>query len=269
MDHLRRNLAPVSDAAWKQIEEEASRVLRLNLAGRALLDFEGPKGWDYSAVGTGRIRDLAQTDKAAEGTTLAVREVQPLVELRSPFTVNRAELDAADRGALDIDVAPVTTAAQALGNLEDTLVFYGNTAVRGVVTASTHSPLTIPEDFNNFPRVVAQAIAAVRQAGVAGPFGMAMGPRCYTTLLETAEHGGYPLLEHIKLILGGPVMWAPAVNGSVLLSLRGGDHILVVGEDISIGYTSHDATTVQLYLEESLTVRIVDPRAAIALVYPG
>jgi uncharacterized linocin/CFP29 family protein len=268
MDHLRRDLAPVSDAAWSAIEEEATRVLRLGLAARALIDFDGPHGWDYAAVATGRVRDVEGSTGDAGTVTVAARDVYPLVELRTPFRLSRAELDAVDRGARDPDLDPVTTAAQALARAEDTLVFYGNSVARGIVTASTHKPLPLPADFDTFPRTVAQGVAALRQAGVGGPYGMAMGPRCYTTVMESAEHGGYPLLEHVKLILGGPVIWAPAVDGSVLLSLRGGDHTLVVGEDASIGYSTHDAGGVELYLEESLTVQVLDPRAAIALVYP-
>jgi uncharacterized linocin/CFP29 family protein len=268
MDHLRRDLAPISDAAWSAIEDEASRTLRHVLAARALVDFDGPHSWEYAALGTGRTRDLEPV-AGRTPTSVAAREVQPLLELRTPFTLSRAELDAIDRGAVDPDLDPVTVAAQALGTAEDRLVFHGSATVRGIVTASVHSPLSIPEDFDTFPRTVAQAVAALRDAGVGGPYGMAMGPRCYTTVLESSEHGGYPLLEHVKLILGGPVMWAPAVDGSVLLSLRGGDHTLVVGEDTSIGYAAHDATSVQLYLEESIAMQVRDPRAAIGLVYPA
>ncbi len=69
------------------------------------------------------------------------------------------------------------------------------------------------------------------------------------------------------MILGGPVVWAPAVDGAVVLSQRGGDFELVVGEDFSIGYLAHDAETVTLYLEESIAVRINCPDAAVRLAY--
>jgi uncharacterized linocin/CFP29 family protein len=69
-------------------------------------------------------------------------------------------------------------------------------------------------------------------------------------------------------MLDGPVVWAPAVDGAIVVSQRGGDFELVVGQDISIGYTDHDAESVSLYLEESLTFRVDSPEAAVRLAYP-
>ena len=86
-------------------------------------------------------------------------------------------------------------------------------------------------------------------------------------MIETTQRGGYPVLEHLRLILGGPVIWAPAVDGAVVISLRGGDFELVCGEDVSIGYRRHDADAVSLYLEESITFRNHGPEAAVALRY--
>jgi uncharacterized linocin/CFP29 family protein len=84
-------------------------------------------------------------------------------------------------------------------------------------------------------------------------------------VLETSEHGGYPLLDHLRKIIGGPLVWAPGVDGAVVVSQRGGDFLFESGEDLSIGYDSHSTETVQLYLVESFTFRVVTPEAAVAL----
>ena len=86
-------------------------------------------------------------------------------------------------------------------------------------------------------------------------------------MIETTQRGGYPVLEHLRLILGGPVIWAPAVDGAIVVSLRGGDFELVSGQDVSIGYTAATADAVSLFLQESLTFRAHGPEAAIALTY--
>jgi uncharacterized linocin/CFP29 family protein len=91
----------------------------------------------------------------------------------------------------------------------------------------------------------------------------------YTRIVETAEHGGHLLLDHLREILGGPLVWAPGVEDGVVLSLRGGDFILDCGQDLSIGYANHDADVVRLYLEESLSFRVLEPDAAVALVAKG
>jgi uncharacterized linocin/CFP29 family protein len=84
-------------------------------------------------------------------------------------------------------------------------------------------------------------------------------------VVETAEHGGYPLLDHLRKILEGPIVWAPGVQGAIVVSLRGGDFMFESGQDLSIGYDSHDADAVRLYLEESFTFHVATPEAAAVL----
>jgi len=252
MNHLHRPLAPISDEAWSQIEAEATRELRHFLAARRVVDFSGPHGWDHSCLDLGRV--TGPHDGPAAGVESRIRLVQPLTELRTPFTVPREEIiDAARRAAL----------------AEDRLVFGGfdGAGVRGIVHTSPHDPVTITTDYSLYPNYVARAVETLKRSGVDGPYAIALGPRCYTGVIETTERGGYPVLQHLGLITGGPVVWAPAVDGAVVVSLRGGDFELIVGQDFSIGYLVHDAETVTLYLEESLTFRATGPEAAIALEY--
>ena len=61
------------------------------------------------------------------------------------------------------------------------------------------------------------------------------------------------------------IIWAPAIDGAFLLSTRGGDYELHLGQDLSIGYLSHDATSVQLYFQESLTFLVQTSEAGVAL----
>ena len=180
-------------------------------------------------------------------------------------------IEAADRGAPDPDLAAVVEAARRLADAEDRAVFHGWEAagVAGITPSSPHDPLTIGDNYDDYPGIVARAVARLRAAGVGGPYGIALGPRCYTGVIETTEHGGFPVLEHIQLILGGPIAWAPAVDGAVVLSMRGGDYELVCGQDTSIGYRAHDDAVVELYLEESLTFLVADARAAVHLAYPA
>lgn len=75
--------------------------------------------------------------------------------------------------------------------------------------------------------------------------------------------------EHLRLILGGPVVWAPAVDGAVVMSIRGGDFQIICGADMALGYLSHDADTVGLFIEESLAFRVLTPEAAVAFRHMG
>jgi uncharacterized linocin/CFP29 family protein len=268
MDHLRRQLAPITDGGWAAVDEEATRTLRHFLAARPLVDFHGPSGWDHSASNLGRTEPVAS---AAEGVELRRRLVQPLLELRTPFTLARDELDAVDRGAANPDLSNLIEAGRRAALAEDRAVFHGHRqgGIVGMTEATPHAALPINDDYNVYPRTVAQAVATLRTTGVGGPYGIALGPRCYTGVIETTEHGGYPVLEHIRLILGGPIMWAPAVDGAVVVSLRGGDYVLDCGQDLSVGYVDHTDSAVHLYFEESLSFAVNEPAAAIALQYPS
>ncbi|MHB1517395.1 MAG: family 1 encapsulin nanocompartment shell protein [Acidimicrobiales bacterium] len=268
MNHLMRELAPVTDIAWEQIEEEATRSIKHFVAARRLVDFGGPHGWTHSAVDTGRVGRLESSPHG--DVEASARVVIPLVELRSPFVVDRTELATADRGARDVDLEPVSDAAKTAALAEDHLVFHGlaEAGVAGLVPSSPHPEIAIGDDYGRYPEHVAAAVSALRAANVGGPYAIALGSRCFTGVAETTEHGGYPVFEHIRHILGGPIVWAPAVEGAVVMSQRGGDFELTVGQDFSIGYRSSDAESVQLYVEESLAFRITTPEAAVHLAYP-
>lgn len=268
MNHLLREKAPISDKGWAEIETEASRTLKNFLAARKLIELSGPHGWEKSSVPTGRVAEVGTLQDGA--VRARTRKVQPLVELRTPFVLSRAEIEALDLGACDADLDPVVHAAKAAALAEDQAIFHGFAAgeIVGLTEASPHEPVWISSDYEHYPRFVAQAMARLQDVGVEGPFAIALGPKCYTGVIEESEMGGYPVLEHLRLILGGQVLRAPAVDGAVVVSLRGGDFEIVSGQDLSIGYLEHDAETVQLYIEESFTLKVCSAEAAIHLAYP-
>jgi uncharacterized linocin/CFP29 family protein len=263
-DHLFRHLAPISASAWEAIEEDVKPRLEAHLAARKLVDFEGPRGWEHSATNLGRRQPLKGGSKEVTATQ---RVVLPLVEVRTDFALPRAALDAAERGARDLDLAALDTAARDIALAENRAVFHGWAAagISGLTEASSHDPIVLDAEVNRYPATVARAVDVLRQAGIRGPYGLAIAPDRYTEIIETTEHGGYPLFDHLRQILGGPVVWAPGADGGVVLSQRGGDFAFECGEDIAIGYSSHDADTVNLYLEETYSFRVLEPDAAIAL----
>jgi uncharacterized linocin/CFP29 family protein len=238
------------------------------LAARKLVDFSGPHGWEHSATNLGRARPI---DSPAGGMVAHQRRVLPLVEFRSDFTISRQELDDAGRGALDIDLADLDAAVKRMAVAENAAVFhgFGPGEIRGLSQASAHEVWQLPTEFAAYPAVVSRAVNTLLSSGISGPYGLASGPDGYTGIVESTEHGGYLVLDHLRHILGGPVVWAPGGEGAVVLSLRGGDFVLEVGQDLSIGYLDHNAEVVRLFLEESFNFRVLEPEATVALVHPG
>ena len=266
MNHLLRSIAPISDAGWKLLDDEATERLGPALAARKLVDFSGPHGWDHSGTNLGRTGELAATP--VDGVEAHQRRVLPLVELRAGFSVSRSELRDADRGAADGDLASLDDATQRIARAENSAVCHGfdAAAMAGITQASSHAPIELSDDFDAYPGHVAKAVEVLLNAGIDGPYGLALGPACYTGVIETTEHGGYLVFDHLRKILGGPIVRAPGVEGALVLSMRGGDFLFESGQDLSIGYDGHDADTVRLYIEESFSFRVATEEAAVPLV---
>ncbi|MET9347627.1 family 1 encapsulin nanocompartment shell protein [Streptomyces termitum] len=261
--NLHRELAPVTPAAWAEIEEEARRTFRRHVAGRRVVDVPDPAGASLAAVGTGHLTDLAPP---ADGVRARLREARPLVELRVPFTVTRAAVDDVERGSKDSDWQPVKDAARALAFAEDRTVFDGYAAagVPGLRATSSNPAVALPAGPGDYPDAVSRALTALRLAGVDGPYALLLGAEEYRAVSETSDHG-YPIAAHLGRMLDEPPIWAPALKGGFVLSTRGGDFELRLGQDVSIGYTRHDADTVELYLQETLTFLAYTDEAVVVL----
>ncbi|MFJ9446060.1 family 1 encapsulin nanocompartment shell protein [Kitasatospora sp. NPDC101235] len=263
MNNLHRDLAPISAAAWEEIEEEARQTFKLHIAGRRVVDLNGPDGATLAAVGTGHLTTI---DPPTDGIQARARAAQPVVELRVPFTVRRDAVDDVERGSRDSDWQPVKDAARNLALAEDRAVFegYRAAAIDGIRAASTNPPVQLPEDVREYPEAVSRALTVLRLAGVGGPYSLLLGAAAFTAVNETSDHG-YPVHNHLARLLDGEIIWAPAIEGAYLLSTRGGDFELFLGQDSSVGYLSHNAETIQLYLQETLTFRVYTGEAAVVL----
>jgi uncharacterized linocin/CFP29 family protein len=263
MNNLHRELAPISDAAWEQIEEETTRTLKRYLAGRRIVDVPTASGIALPAVGTGHLLPIAPPD---QDILARQRQVMPLVELRVPFELTREAIDDVERGSDDSDWQPAKDAARKIAFAEDRAIFNGYAAagIQGIRQGTSNPIVALPADVRAYPNAIAQALSQLRLVGVNGPYSVLLGADAYTQLAEVSDHG-YPVLEHVKRIVDGNIVWAPAIEGAFVLTTRGGDFELNIGQDISIGYLSHTDTVVRLYLQESFTFRLLTSEASVAL----
>jgi uncharacterized linocin/CFP29 family protein len=266
MNNLHRELAPVSDAAWASIEAEARRTFEQHVAGRRVVDVQGPDGPALASVGTGHLAEIEAPGGDAAGITAWLRSSQQLVQLRVPFTVSRLDVDNVERGAQDPDWEPVKDAARQIAFAEDRAIFdgYPVAGITGVRPSTSNPVLTLPAEARDYPTVISQAVSALRLAGVGGPYSLLLSAPAYTIVSETSDYG-YPIRDHLARVVDGEIIWAPAIDGAFLLSARGGDYELRLGQDLSIGYLSHDSEYVQLYFQESLTFLAYTAEASVAL----
>jgi uncharacterized linocin/CFP29 family protein len=265
MNNLHRELAPISEAAWADIEEEASRTLKRHLAARRVVDVQGPKGLELSAVGTGH---LLKMQAPGEGIQAVQREAKALVELRVPFELARQAIDDVERGATDSDWSPVKEAARKIAFAEDRSVFNGYAAagIQGIREGSSNAPIALPSNVRGYPGAIAQAVSRLRLAGVNGPYALVLGAEAYAAASGGSDEG-YPIFHHIERVVDGGIIWAPAIEGGFVITTRSGDFELDIGQDISIGYRTHSSSVVELYFQETFTFRLLTTEAAVVLAH--
>lgn len=265
MDILKRNLAPITDAAWEEIRKQAARTLRSSLTARKVVDVAGPKGFDFSAVSLGRL-DVPKKE-AAEGINYGIRRVLPLIEIRVPFELETWELDNVERGARDIDLEPVIDAADKVAGFEERAVYrgFGAAGIRGIAEAAENARINIGPDAGKYPDAIVKAKMSLQDAEVEGPYALVLGPGPYRAL--NGNYTGYPPRKNVEQIIGGPILYSAYIEGGFLISTRGGDFELTIGQDLSIGYEAHELKKVRLYLSETFTFRALEPRAAVELPF--
>ncbi|MFH1679715.1 MAG: family 1 encapsulin nanocompartment shell protein [Candidatus Eisenbacteria bacterium] len=267
MDILKRSLAPLTDAAWEAIDSAVDRVLRTGLCGRRIADVDGPKGWDFSAVGMGRIEIPGR--QAREGVVFGVRRVLPLVEPRISFHLDIWEMDDTSRGAEDADVRPAEEAARAMIAFEDGAIFGGLApgSIKGLLAGSDHKPVPVPLDVKGIIDGVSRALLLLKDASIVGPHTLVLGPKPYRALAGHAPC--HPPLRQLEELIGGPVLYSPHLDGGILASTRGGDRTLTLGQDFSIGYEWQETKRVRLFITESFTFRVLEPAAHVVLAAGG
>ncbi|UQA97103.1 family 1 encapsulin nanocompartment shell protein [Streptomyces halobius] len=278
INHLLRGLAPITPRVWQVIEDEARNRLIPLLAARQVVSFAGPGGWEQDAVPTGKATELnTYPDKLTpSGTNVkALRVVQPLTQVRIPFTLPLKAIEEIERGSINPDLTQLDKAAKLAADFENYAVFNGwdRAFIAGIVNQASPSGVTLPVATDTYPADIAKVVDKLRTSGVVGPYTLAIGTTGYQRIIADAGSCCYVLSERLTEILGGKIVLMPCLDEktgkdtqAVVLSERGGDFLLIVGQDLSIGYLPTTSNTdVSLYLEETFTFRVARPSAALTV----
>ena len=263
MDILKRALAPISELAWEEIEKQSTVIFTSNLTGRKVVDLSGPHGWDYGSVSTGRLEVL---EDQTEAVKYGIKQVQPLIETRIPFKLKLWELDNISKGAKDTDLGPLEDAAHKIASFEDKIIFEGldKACILGLKNNSGLDKVAFPESIDDLLSVIAKAINQFKHHSIEGPYSLLLCKERWEKISGYIK--GYPLRRHIEELIGGSIIDAPYLKGeSYLISERGGDFNLTLGQDLSIGYEGHSSTDVTLYFTESFTFEIYEPKAVVVI----
>jgi uncharacterized linocin/CFP29 family protein len=128
-----------------------------------------------------------------------------------------------------------------------------------LINDCAHDQIHYPDNTGELPRVISEAITMLGTASVEGPYSLIVSNEKWLKI--SGIHEGYPLKRQIERLLGGSIIRNAFIDNAFLVSQRGGDFEMTIGQDIALGYEHHDSKNVQLYFTESFTFRVLDNRA--------
>lgn len=263
MDIFKRSIAPIVQEAWKEIDEQAKNIIKNTLSGRKAVDVKGPMGWNYDAAPEGTISLVEESP--VEGVNYGVREVIPLVEIRVPFTMAMWDLDDISRGGKTVDFTPVQDAARKAALFEDTAIYQGleDAGILGLELESDNEPIEMKLEDESIIDSIVTAIQTLNLRNVNGPYVLVCSLPLWTKIQTSSKV--YPLWKRITGIIGGQsrIILSSQYETSMLVSSRGGDSELIIGQDFTIGYQSHTNTEVNFYITETFTFRVLAPEAVV------
>ncbi|MGH7279586.1 MAG: family 1 encapsulin nanocompartment shell protein [Candidatus Rokuibacteriota bacterium] len=264
MDNLHRGSAPLSDRVWKAVDDAVAQAARHVLAARRIATFDGPRGWDHVATRLGSMTPC----RAKEGTAvICVPEVVLLAEVRVDFSLPWAAIHVFERGAPALEAGIAEAAAREAALAEDRLALYGEPIGSGFLTAP-QSPSIPVQDWGKPGQVLTEMLQAVETLdalGIAGPYEAVLPPAAYFAYLQAVTDGGYPTARQLKNVVTD-IHRSPVVReAGALFSTRGGDFVLTLGGDLTVGYHSHDREAVHLFCVETLAAQTVTPEAVCLL----
>ena len=264
MDWLKRDVAPLSARTWKEIDDAAVRAAKQELAARRVADFEGPKGWEHVAEPLGTRQPAP---RSRSGALCSIPDVILVHEIRKEFALSWDAVDAFERGARVLETLPAEHAARDVALAEDELAFHGGPRTTGFLRAEA-GPKHALGDWSNPAQVAGDLIAAVSkldETGIAGPYAAVLDPsRFYAYLRAAAERRVSTEADRLEGLFTG-IHRSAVIRGGAVFSLRGGDFLLIVGGDLTVGYRNHDEGAVHLFCVETVGAHLLNPAAVCAL----
>lgn len=234
MDMLKRSVSPISDEAWSEIDEQAKMVLKTRLSARKFVDVSGPHGWNHAVVSTGRL-EVSPVERSGD-VRWGVHIVQPLVETRVTFEMDLWELDNVIRGAKDLRLEPVIEAANKIAEFEENAVYNGfdPACIAGLSQAGSGQTVSLSASkAGDIMAGLSEAEMFFNKNAIEGPFVLVAGPQLWQSIEVLGE--GYPLKKRVSSLADGGTIFSPYIDGGFLVSSRGGDLELTLGQDVSIG----------------------------------
>lgn len=263
MDILRRSISPITSKQWEEIDKRAKEVFSTQLHGRLFVDVVGPFGWEYAAHPVGEVDILS---KEGDPVIFGLRKALPLVELKSYFYLDLNELDKIERGHPAVNLSALEEAVRTVASFEDEAIFEGceRSGIKGLLAYKDGRTIPSSTKEEDLLESLYKALSRFHSDGIEGPYTLVINLEKWIKLVK--EERGYPIYKKVKDILNdGRIITTPRINDALVISERGGDFELILGQDLSIGYEATEGSKVKLFITETFTFRVVNPEALVYL----
>jgi uncharacterized linocin/CFP29 family protein len=268
MDYLNRKGSPLDDGLWARIDEAAVGAARAMLTGRRFLDVDGPYGAGLTNLEVGNDDFCRQPEADEAGAVLGRAVSVPM--LRKSFNLSIRRIAGYTEHGQPLDLAPVEDAAEAVARREEEFVYYGQPTFNLFGLANSPDRLQHKGgDWSNQDTPVEDCIAAVSaldKKGFRGPYALAVAPELYNGLFRHYVGTELIQLRHLSRMFEKGIFKAP-IEGAVAVDPRAGS--IVVGQDLRAGFTASDGVHYQMYLSESMVLKLDEPGAVCSIAVAG
>jgi uncharacterized linocin/CFP29 family protein len=258
--YLSREDAPIDAETWNLLDSTMVEAARTILAGRRILEIEGPYGLGLKAI---PLTDC----EGEEG--MITSPVVPVNLVQKTFLMSKRDLAAYERDRLPLNLDGVATTAIACARLEDSLIFQGAAGCPGLLTTEDATELKL-SSWNTVGKAADDIIKAVTQlddAGFHGPYSLALSPARYNLLFRRYPQGSATEMEHIREIVTSGIVKAPILaKGGVLIATGRQFISIVLGQDMTVGFIGPVGSELEFSISESLALMIRQAGAICALV---
>lgn len=265
MEFLKRSFAPLTEKQWQEIDNRAREIFKTQLYGRRFVDVEGPYGWEYAAHPLGEVEVLSDENETVKW---GLRKSLPLIELRATFTLGLWELDNLERGKENVDLSSLEETVRKVAEFEDEVIFEGceKSGVKGLLSFKEERKIQCGNSPGDLLESLMRALSTFSKEGIDGPYTLVINTDRWINLLKEGT-GHYPLEKRVTELLGGRVITTPRIEDALVVSERGGDFKLILGQDLSIGYEDREKDSVRLFVTETFTFYVVNPEAMVYLAF--
>jgi uncharacterized linocin/CFP29 family protein len=258
--YLMRDDAPIEDHVWEALDRTMVQAARAQLAGRRLLDVQGPYGLGLKAV--------ALADRMGQQENLVYSPVLPLHLIHRTFTLGARDLAAHERAGIFLDTAPVAQVAMEVARAEDRLLFHGAPNTPGLLNleGSQHVQISPWDEVGAAVNDLIGAVTALDEAGFHGPYALALSPALYNRLFRRYPQGHILEIDHVRAIVTEGVIKAPVLESGGVLVAQGPQFAsIVLGQDMTVGFIGPSDHLLEFSVSESLALYAPVPRAVLVL----